>query len=125
MARLLLDTNILIDHLRGDPTATTLLRDVETGRVHANISVITETELLSSASLARRELRDIHTLLSFLPTVAVTSRIARTAAALRRTYHMDLPDALIAATAHVAHATLVTRNLKHFRQIKGLRVETL
>jgi len=61
----------------------------------------------------------------FLPTVAVTSRIARTAATLRRTYHIDLLDALIAATAHVAHATLVTRNLKHFSQIKGLRVETL
>ncbi len=42
----LIDTNILIDHLRGDVSATQLLQDVEDGIIQAAISVINEYELL-------------------------------------------------------------------------------
>ena len=125
MRRLLLDTNILIDHLRGDAAATTLLRDVATGRLRASISVITEGESLASRALTRQQLREIETLLSLLPKLAVTSRVARTAAQFQRTYTIDMADALIAATASVANATLVTRNIKHFRAVKELRLRTL
>lgn len=125
MSKLLLDTNILIDHLRGDAQAASLIRDVETGRARASISVITETEVLAGRSLTRQQLRDIEALLSLLPRLAVTSRVARIAARWKRTYGMDLPDALIGATAHLANATLVTRNLKHFRSVKELHVRSL
>ncbi len=122
MAKLLIDTNVLIDHLRGDAQATALLRDVETGRVRASISVITESEVLSSPRLNPQQLRQIEALLSLFPTVAVTSRVAHLAARFRRLYQIELPDALIAATATIANATLVTRNLKHFRRVKDLRL---
>ena len=125
MIKLLLDTNILIDHLRGDPSATALLQDVEAGRVRASISVITEAEVLASRALTSRQLREIDALLSILPKLAITSRVARTAARFRRTYGIELADALIAATAAVAHATLVTRNLKHFRVVKELHLHPL
>ena len=125
MAKFLLDTNILIDHLRGEPQATAFLQDVGTGRVRASISVITESEILASRTLSRKQLRDIEALLATLPKLAVTSRVARTAARLQRTYPIDLPDALIAATAHIANASLVTRNVKHFRSIKELHLHAL
>ena len=125
MSKLLLDTNILIDHLRGDPKATVLLHDIEVGRVVASISVITESELLSASSLNLRQLRDIAALLNILPKLAVTSHVAQIAARFRRLYHIDLADALIAATAYLANTTLVTRNLKHFRSIKELHTQTL
>lgn len=50
MPRYLIDTNILIDHLRGEPNAAQFLRDVEAGRVRATISVITEAQVNASAS---------------------------------------------------------------------------
>ena len=125
MARLLIDTDILIDHLRGDPSATALLQDVATGRVRASISVITESELLAGRLLTARQLREIEALLALLPKLAVTSRVARLAAQFQRAYAIGLPDALIAATATLANAALVTRNLKHFRPIKALRLHPL
>jgi len=125
VARLLIDTNILIDHLRGDPNATALVQDVITGRARASISVITESELLASGALTPKQVREIDALLSFLPKLAVTSRVARLAAQFQRVYRLDLPDALIAATAALANATLVTRNLKHFRPVKELHLHSL
>ena len=125
MTKLLLDTNILIDHLRGDPAATALLRDVNSGRVRASISVVTESEVLASRALTRRHVREIEALLSLLPKLAVTSRVARTAARFQRLYPIDIADALIAATAHLAGAILVMRNLKHFRAVKELQLQGL
>jgi predicted nucleic acid-binding protein len=75
--------------------------------------------------LTRRHLREIDALLSILPKLAVTSRVARTAARFQRRYPIDIADALIAATAYLAGATLVTRNLKHFHAVKELRVQGL
>ena len=121
----LIDTDILIDHLRGNPSAGRFLLDVETGRIRASISVITEYELLSARHISASQLREIRGLLSFMPSLAVTPRVARLAAEIRRRYQTDVVDALIAATAQARHAVLVTRNLRHFRPIKGLRLHTL
>jgi predicted nucleic acid-binding protein len=121
----LVDTNILIDHLRGDQVAGRFLHDVESGHVRATISVITECELLASSVLSPAEKRRILELLELLPRVAVTSHIAQLAARLRRRYSITIADALIAATALRGHATLLTRNVKDFRSIRDLHVQAL
>jgi predicted nucleic acid-binding protein len=121
----LIDTNILIDHLRGDARATEFLIDVETGRTKGCVSVLTEYELLSVPNLHPGERREIDRLLHVLPRLAITSRVARLAAEFRGRYHTDIADALIAATARARNATLVTRNLKDFQPIKGLRLQGL
>ena len=125
MPKYLTDTNILIDHLRGDSIASRVLRDVEAGRLRATISVVTECELLASPVLTSRDERRIIELLELLPRVAVTSRIARLAAQVRRRHPVTIADALIAATALLSHATLVTRNLKDFRTIRGLHLQSI
>ena len=125
MTKLLIDTNILIDHLRGDPQASVLLQDVAAGRVRASISIITEAELLAWPALRPGDIRAMDALLAMFPKIAVTSRVARTAAQLRRAYPIEIPDALIAATAMLAHATLVTRNTKHFAPLRGLHLRSL
>jgi predicted nucleic acid-binding protein len=102
-----------------------LLLDVETGRIRATISVITECELLASTALSTREERRIMDLLELLPRVAVTSRIARAAAQLRRRYPITIADAVIAATALQSHAILLTRNVKDFQPIRSLHVQSL
>ena len=121
----LIDTNILIDHLRGERAATAFLLHVEEGRVQASVSVITEYELLAVPRLTAQQAHEITRLLALMPRLAVTSRVARRAAELRRRYQTNVVDALIAATASLRHATLVTRNVKDFRSIKGLRLHAL
>ena len=121
----LIDTNILIDHFRGDKVATEFLLQVEEGRVQASVSVITEYELLVVPHMSPVQAREIKRLLGFMPRLAVTSRIARLAADFRRRYQTNIADALIAATAHARHATLITRNLKDFRLIQGLHLHSI
>jgi len=53
---------------------------------------------------------------------AVTEPILRRAAALRRQRRMKLGDSIIAATALVIGAKLVTRNVDDFKHIAGLEI---
>ncbi len=53
----------------------------------------------------------------------VSPNIARKAGELMRDYGLNLPDALIAATALVYDAILVTRNIRDFQRIPNLRLE--
>lgn len=121
----LINTNILIDHLRGDAKATQLLQDVEDGVIRAAISVINEYELLSGLKISPAEEKKINELLLILPSIGITLPTVRTAARFRRAYNTDIVDALIAATAANAKAILVTRNIKHFKNIKELSIKTL
>jgi hypothetical protein len=41
---------------------------------------------------------------------------------IRKTYKTKLPDAIIAATAMVYGFTMISRNLKDFKDITGLEV---
>ncbi len=100
----LVDTNILIDHLRGDRTSTEFLyRVLEEGKAQAGISVITEYELLAVPHLILHQEHKIAKLLALMPRLAVTSKVARLAAEFRRRHQTNIADALIAATAHLRH----------------------
>ena len=119
----LIDTNILIDHLHGEEAATAFLLQMEAGR--ACVSVITEYELLAVPRLSPQQAQEITRLLALMPRLLITSRVVRTAAECHRRYQLSLADALIAATALVRRVTLVTRNVKHFQPITGLRLHSL
>jgi len=43
-------------------------------------------------------------------------------AEIRKEYKIKLPDAIIAANALIYDLTLITRNTKDFKQIKGLKM---
>lgn len=116
MADYLLDSNVLILHLREDPRATGLL--TQWAKRHAlYISVITRTEIL--AGMRPSEEVTTAELLTSLISLPVDSAIADEAGRLiyrhaRRGLHISFPDALIAATALLHELTLVTTNVKHF-----------
>ncbi|MEW8959235.1 MAG: type II toxin-antitoxin system VapC family toxin [Moorella sp. (in: firmicutes)] len=121
----IIDTNVIIDHLHGVPEATTYLNAIEDGTLNGLVSIITVIELLVAPRLTLEKKKAIEELLSiFAEQVPVDARIARRAAALLATYRpscgLDLADDLIAATALVSDAVLVTRNEKHFNYITGL-----
>ena len=110
----LLDSTVLIDHLRGIDAATRWLLKLREGE--AVVSVITRAEVLCGGtdeeSLAAYELCEQF---ECLP---LTKDNATRAAELRRTNGWKLPDALQAAAALGGDLRLVTRDSRDFDEKK-------
>ncbi len=112
--RLLLDSNILVDYLRGRSNALDYFDSLEDMPA---ISAITVAELYAGVREGKeRELLD--QLVPEIDVVAVTVEIAMLGGLFRRKYlkshQLDVVDAIIAATADRTKAKLVTLNRKHF-----------
>ena len=105
----LLDTNILIDYLKGFAPAK---REVELYQT-VLISVVTRIEILVGARDEDEE-RKLKIFLSRFETIGVDCDTGGLAAAIRRQKRIAIPDAVILATAHAEGALLVTRNTKDF-----------
>lgn len=112
MAELLLDTDVFVDHLRG-------ARRLRPGRHRLHYSVVTRCELFAGRGADEEVLR---LLLAPFGEVPVDRAIAERAGRIRRETGVRTPDALVAATALEHRLTLVTRNLRDFEAIRGLRV---
>jgi len=123
--RYLIDTNIIVDHLRiGEEKATNFLKKVERGEVKASISVITEYELLVSQKIPPSQKLLIQKLFSLFPSISITSSIVQEAVKIAQKYQLGMADSLIAATAFKTKSILVTRD-KIFLRIKEIKIETL
>lgn len=120
----LVDTSVLVDHLRGYSPATGALRELlRQGRPRC-ASVLSRTEILRG--LPSRQFPAWNALagtLTWLPVdLVVADRAGELAARFRRSHHtIDPVDYLIAATAELTAAELWTRNVRHFPSLPGLR----
>ena len=126
MADYLLDSNVLILHLRERPEITALLTQWgQEGPLY--ISVATRTEIL--AGMRPHEEERTMELLDSLENLPVDEAVADRAGRLiyqyaRQGVQFSFPDALIAATALRHDLTLATTNPKHF-PITDLRLHPL
>lgn len=113
----LIDTNIIIDFLRGHQGAIDFLS--QTNRTSL-LSTITVTELYSGTK-GEHELQHLELLISRFKIISLTSRIARKGGLIKKEYQpshsIGVADAVIAATALEYNAKLVTLNLKDFPMI--------
>jgi hypothetical protein len=112
VTRILLDSDVLVDHLRGH-------RRIVPGRDELFVSAISRAELFSGRGAEEQRIRR---LLEPMTNLSVDAAIAERAGRLRRETRRRLPDALIAATALEHRLTLVTRNVRDFKRVKGLRL---
>ncbi|MEM6428133.1 MAG: type II toxin-antitoxin system VapC family toxin [Deinococcota bacterium] len=120
--RYLLDTGLLIRHLRGHKSTVQLLR----GLGKANrlcISTVTRLEIRAGAHADEQQITN--KLLARCVNLELDARVADKAGELiaagkKPGRHILVPDAIIAATAVVYGITLVTFNLKDFEYVSGL-----
>lgn len=120
--RLLIDTDVVVDYLRGQAQAIAYLE----GRAETLlVSSITVAELYAGVREGK-ERTALSTFLSAFETVVVDAAIAERGGLFRRDYGKShstgLADALIAATAVLAQAQLVTLNAKHFPMLSDVHV---
>lgn len=121
--RLVCDTSVLVDLLRGDPRALTLLEERVVAGDELWGVVVTRSEVL--AGMRSRERSATHALLDGLQWLDVDVEVADRAGDLARRYRrshsgVELPDYLVAAGTELLGATLVTLNVRHFPMFSGL-----
>jgi predicted nucleic acid-binding protein len=112
VAELLVDTDVFVDHLRG-------ARPLQPGSHTLCYSVITRCELFAGSHTDEQA---VALLLAPFRELPVDRAVAERAGRIRRETGVRAPDALIAATALVHRLGLVTRNVRDFERVSGLRV---
>jgi len=114
MSKVILDTDVLIDVLRGRNAIRAFLLEVTRVAVPC-CSVISVAELCAGLRPAEEE--PTRALLDALVIVPVTREIAEVAGRFKRTTRsrrLELADCLIAATAFVERAVVATGNIKDY-----------
>lgn len=111
---MLVDTDVLIDYLKGNPNAE---KFIEQNIDRVSVSAITVAELYQGIR-NRKEKETLDPFLSELRVFSVTEDIAIKAGLLRNEYgksgSSSLADCIIASTSITHGMQLVTPNLKHF-----------
>ena len=115
--RFLVDTNIFISLFNGQLA-------VDLPQAELGCSIITEMELRSFPQLTAEEEQLIRERLTRLTIYGIDDAIKEEAIRLRRTARLKLPDALIAATAIVHQAILLT-NDQQIQTTPGLECQAL
>ena len=127
MANYLLDSGLVIRHLRGQRRIVRFLRGMG-GRNRLAIATVTRLEL--HAGMAPTERYATQKLLSRFLTIPMDRDIADRAGDLiqenrNKGITLAVPDAIIAATALVHNLTLITLNTSHFASLSGLSLVSL
>ena len=118
---IVLDTDVLVDFLRGHSKA------VDFVNAHADriiLSSIVVAELFAGVK-GDAEQAVLDNFVSIFRVVPVSAEIAKAGGLYKRDYGtshgVGLADAILAATAEAENAELKTLNTKHYPMLKGLR----
>ncbi len=119
----LVDTSIIVDHLRNDPRAVALMSDLFAREDRVWAVTPTRTEII--AGLRPHEMQPIARLFAVMSWIDIDSAVADAAGELARPYGaahpgLDAVDYLIAAAAESIDASLVTLNVRHFPMFPDL-----
>ena len=119
--RYVVDTNVWVYAAAGITKAVGAL-DMAAEAEWAGYTAITRLELFGYPGLRSGEEELLRSMLACFDEVDVSGGIVDKAIEIRRKRRMKAPDAIIAATAVVMKATLVTRNVQDFRGIYDIEI---
>lgn len=127
MEKILVDTDVIIDFLRGHrERIKTVFVDVEDKKIKAYISPISIIELYAGENSQRREKTTaLAKLLAFFEIVPLDLPISKLAGSFKREYKLGLADAAIAASCLKNSLKLFTFNIKHFKKISNLNIYSI
>ena len=118
---ILLDTDILVDFLRGYSKAVSYVK-AHTDRIILSSIVVAE---LYAGIRDNTELIELDELVSLFTVVPVTPDLAKAGGLYKGDYKkshgIGLADAIMAATAESQDAELKTLNIKHYPMLKGVK----
>ncbi|MGD9247760.1 MAG: type II toxin-antitoxin system VapC family toxin [Desulfobacteraceae bacterium] len=118
---MLVDTDVLIDFLRGYNKAVSFIEKFSSQII---LSPIVVAELYAGVK-GNDELAVLDNFISQFRVIPITSRIARVGGLYKRDFNkshgVGLADAILAATAENEKAELKTLNVKHYPMIRGLK----
>ena len=118
---ILIDTDIVIDFLRGDRQAISYFRAKSK---LISFSSVTVAEIYTGIREYKEEV-EVERLFSIFPIIPVTANIAREAGKFvkqyRQSHSVEIPDAIIAATCLISDSKLNTLNVRHYPMFKGLK----
>lgn len=119
--RIVLDTSVLVDHLRSYEPAGVFLAGLAERPTCSEVTRIEVIQGLRSAE--RKAAARLFALIEWAP---LSETVACRAGELGRRWRRSHPgigvaDLAIAATAEQIEATVATRNVKHFPMFEGLR----
>lgn len=120
--KLIVDTDIIIDYLKGVKPARELFKSKD---IVIYCSILSKKELLSKAGLSDSERKKIMNLISRLKVLKIDNDINQKYMLLINRYgerQSSIVDYLIAATAWAKNLPLLTRNIKHFKKIKEIKL---
>lgn len=128
---MILDTSFLIDFLKRHPEAQARARSLERDGEDLRIPTPALYELWRGVHLTLRpeeEADRVRVLLGRFPTVSFDAAAAERAGdidalLIRQGSMLDPEDTMIAGIALALGETLLTRNLRHFARVPGLRVQ--
>ncbi|MEA1904373.1 MAG: PIN domain-containing protein [Candidatus Hadarchaeota archaeon] len=122
--KLCLGSDVFIEALRdaNSPSAK-LIRKIRDKRMSAFVSFVSVAGLYVGAFLTKR-VSDVDALLGGLGRLKMNDPTAKKAGEVRASTGLPLPDCLIGANAILSDVCLVTKNLRHFSKIDGLKVKT-
>ena len=123
--KLLIDTDILIDYLKGIRAAKAVFKSRD---IDIYCSVLTKKELLNKPGLKDSERKRIINIFRRLKIIPIDADISLKYSDLLAKYRnkgLHPPDTIIAATAWSKKLPLLTRNRRHFSYIEEIKLSPI
>lgn len=121
--KVLLDTNAVIDLLKGTPGFDEFFDKHLVNKLLA-VSQITRMELLAFPGLKKSEEKSIRKFLDSIRVILLDENVEEEAILIRRSKKLKLPDAIIVATAKAYSCGLATKDDGILSKCETLGIET-
>ncbi len=128
---MILDTSFMIDLLRGKKSAVSKIKELEANSIATGITTPSIFELFVGISVTRRPVAEKNKIMDILKSWGIFALDADSAGIAGKIHGelikngeiIDPEDSMIAGIAIHNNEPLLTKNVKHFQRIPGLKIE--